>query len=203
MLRRLRSYATFSNVVAMLALFMALGGTSYAALKIGSKQIRNNSVKSVDIRNNGVRGKDIRDATITGRDIAPGVIGGELKASAAEARRDSGPTNIPASQNFTTVATLSGLEPGAYYISAKVNQGSDVVAQGRCRLSTENDYDDSSQGLRAHGAATGHNLQIIHTFTSAGAAVLACRSTAGNWSATDTKVIAIHLGAARTSIVSG
>ena len=203
MLRRLRTYATFSNVVAMLALFMALGGTSYAALKIGSKQIRNNSVKSVDLRNNGIKSRDIRDATITGKDIAPGVIGGELKATAAEARRDSGPNNVPANQNFTTVATLSGLEPGAYYISGKVNQASDIVAQGRCRITTENDYDDSSQGLRAHGAATGHNLQLIHTFGGTGTATLACRSTAGNWSAADTKLIAIHLGAARTSVVSG
>jgi hypothetical protein len=35
-------------IVALLALFVALGGSSYAALRIGSPQIRNDSVLSAD-----------------------------------------------------------------------------------------------------------------------------------------------------------
>src|SRR5215212_5220241 len=50
-------------VVAGLALFVALGGSSYAALKVGSGQIKNNSVRSRDLRNNDVRGRDIRQGT--------------------------------------------------------------------------------------------------------------------------------------------
>ena len=56
-------------IVALLALFVALGGSSYAALKIGSPQIRNNSVLSVDLHDNTVRGADVRRNTLTGADI--------------------------------------------------------------------------------------------------------------------------------------
>jgi hypothetical protein len=189
----LRSYATFSNVIALCALFVALGGTSYAVSKIGSKQIKNNSVRSVDIKNR----------TIKSKDIARGVIGATLQATAAQATRDSGPTNVGASQSFTPVATLGGLEPGAYVLFAKVNQSSNMRTEGRCRIQAEGDYDDSNRGLREQGTPEGHNLELIHTFGGTGTTVLACRAVAGVWSAADAKLIAIKISAARTSVVSG
>jgi hypothetical protein len=64
----------FSLPISLLALFIALGGTGYAALKVGSRQIVNNSVRSKDLRNNDIRSKDIRNRTIVGKDIAAGVI---------------------------------------------------------------------------------------------------------------------------------
>jgi hypothetical protein len=63
-------------VVALLALFVALGGSSYAALRIASAQIVNNSVRSKDIRNNDVLSKDIRNSTIRGADIARNTLTG-------------------------------------------------------------------------------------------------------------------------------
>jgi len=190
---KLRSYATFSNVIALCALFVALGGTSYAVTKIGSKQIRNNSIRSADIKNRTIRSKDIRK----------GVIGSTLQSSAAQASRNVGPTGVGASESFTPVATLSGLEPGAYVLLAGVNQSSNMRTEGRCRISAEGDYDDSNRGLRAEGTAEGHNLELIHTFGGTGTVVLGCRSPAGIWSATDAKLIAIKISSARSSVVSG
>jgi hypothetical protein len=57
-------------VVALLALFVALGGGAYAALRVGTRQIVNNSVKSKDVRNNDLRGKDVRQRSLGARDIA-------------------------------------------------------------------------------------------------------------------------------------
>ncbi|MQA76845.1 MAG: hypothetical protein GEU88_21630, partial [Solirubrobacterales bacterium] len=61
---RLRSHLTFSNVTAGLALFVALGGTGYAAItlprdSVGAKQIRKGAVRSSDIRNKAIRFRDI------------------------------------------------------------------------------------------------------------------------------------------------
>jgi hypothetical protein len=56
-------------VVALVALFVALGGSSYAALKVGTAQIRNDSVLSVDLHDNTVRGADVHRNTLTGDDI--------------------------------------------------------------------------------------------------------------------------------------
>ena len=193
MLTKIRSHASFSNVVALMALFVALGGTSYAATRIGSKQIKNNSVRGVDIKNR----------TIKSRDIARGVIGSTLQSTAAQAVRDAGPSSVAASQTFTAVASLTGLEPGAYVLLAKVNQSGDARTDGRCRIQAEGDYDDSNRGLREQGTSEGHNLQLLHTFAGTGTAVLACRSTAGSWSASDAKLLAIKISAARSSVVSG
>jgi hypothetical protein len=190
---KLRSHASFSNVVALMALFVALGGTSYAATRIGSKQIKNNSVRSVDIKNR----------TIKSKDLARGVIGATLQSTAAQASRDAGPTGVGASQNYTPVATLGGLEPGAYVLFAKINQSSNNRTEGRCRIQAEGDVDDSSRGLREQGTPEGHNLQLVHTFGGTGTAVLACRAAAGTWSSSDAKLLAIRISAARSSVVSG
>jgi hypothetical protein len=55
--------------VALLALFVALGGTSLAALRVGSRQIVNNSVRGVDIRNGTIRGRDVKNNKLTGADV--------------------------------------------------------------------------------------------------------------------------------------
>lgn len=73
---RRRPQITYGNVVGTLALFVALGGTGYAAITIGSQQIKDNSVRSRDIRNNDVRGKDIRKGTIAGSDVGRNRLGG-------------------------------------------------------------------------------------------------------------------------------
>jgi hypothetical protein len=51
-----------------MALFVALGGTSYA--------VATGSIGSREIADNGVRGKDIRNRTITGRDVRRNGLGG-------------------------------------------------------------------------------------------------------------------------------
>jgi hypothetical protein len=58
-------------VVALAALFLALGGSAYALVVTG-KTIRNNSVTGKDIRNNSLQGKDMRK---------DGVGGGAIKES--------------------------------------------------------------------------------------------------------------------------
>jgi hypothetical protein len=56
-------------IVALIALFAALGGSSYAMTKIGSKDIKSGAVDSRAIANNSIRSQDVRDGNLTGRDI--------------------------------------------------------------------------------------------------------------------------------------
>jgi hypothetical protein len=189
----LRKHLTFANVIAMIALFVALGGTSYAAIRIGSKQIKNNSVQSVDIKNR----------TIKSIDIAPGVIGATLQSSAGQVSRDSGPTDIAASQQYTTVATMGNIAPGSYLLLAKTNQNGNTLTDGRCRLSADDDADYSNRGLRAQGTADSHSLSLVHTFSGNGTAVLACRISEGKWSTADSKIIAVKVASASSANVGG
>lgn len=203
MFNKLRSHLNFANVVAMLALFVALSGTSYAVKKVGAKDIRKNAVRAKHIKRNQVTSGDIRNRTIRPIDIATSVTGATLQSSAGQARRDAGPTGVPASGNFTPVATMGGLQPGAYVLLAKTNQSANTFTDGRCRLQAGDDYDDSNRGLRPQGTAEAHSLQLVHAFTGTGNVVLACRTPKGSWSASDTKIIVIKVASASSNIVSG
>jgi hypothetical protein len=60
-----RTHLSFANVISMCALFVALGGVSYAALKIprnsvGSKQIKANAVKGPKVKPGSLRASDFR-----------------------------------------------------------------------------------------------------------------------------------------------
>jgi hypothetical protein len=61
---RLYSRLTYANVTATLALFIALGGTSFAAItlprnSVGAREIRAKAVRSAEIRNRSVQVNDI------------------------------------------------------------------------------------------------------------------------------------------------
>lgn len=65
---------TPSIVLATAAVVIASGGSAYAATKIGSAEIRNNSIRGLDIKDNTVRGRDITNGTLRPKDFAPGTL---------------------------------------------------------------------------------------------------------------------------------
>jgi hypothetical protein len=72
----LRGKLTFANAISLIALFIALGGSSYAAVRVGSRQIADNSVRGRDIRNNDLRSRDLRNGAVLGRDLRNGTVTG-------------------------------------------------------------------------------------------------------------------------------
>ena len=63
MFRTVRRHASAANVLSMTAVFIALGGTGYAALKlprnsVGAAQIKPNAVRSSDVKNRSLRAVD-------------------------------------------------------------------------------------------------------------------------------------------------
>jgi hypothetical protein len=64
MLNRLRRGLSFSNVIAMVALFVALGGSVYAASKINGKSIKKDSVPGNRIKSDSLKGKQIKEAKL-------------------------------------------------------------------------------------------------------------------------------------------
>lgn len=55
MLSRPAARLSYANVMATVAGFVALGGSSNAAMTITGEQIEDNSVASADVRNNSIR----------------------------------------------------------------------------------------------------------------------------------------------------
>ena len=58
--------------LAVLALFVALGGTSYAAATIGSADIKNNTIQSQDVKQNTLTGADVKDGSLDAKDLNAG-----------------------------------------------------------------------------------------------------------------------------------
>lgn len=189
---------SYANVIASIALFIALcGGTAVAKQHlITGKNIKNNTVTSKDIKNYSLQAKDLKKGLIASAAAAP------LNSAAFQASRDAGPSGVAPSQSYTGVAALS-VAPGSYVVFAKVDMQSDQQDSSRCRLTAEAGLDESNRGLRANGTGEAHNLQLAHTFTQPGAIGLSCRTSSGNWSASDTKILAIKVGSAQAQGVSG
>jgi len=72
---RVRKVFTFSNVVAFVALFVALGGSVYAAGKISGTQIKTGSLPGNRIKSKSLTGKQIKPGSLTGAQIKAGSLG--------------------------------------------------------------------------------------------------------------------------------
>ena len=62
-------------VISLIALFVALGGTSYAAIKIGARNLKTGSVGTRAVKNATLSGRDIKRAGLSGREINEGRLG--------------------------------------------------------------------------------------------------------------------------------
>ncbi len=107
-MRRIRR-PSGDTALALLALFVALGGTGYAAATIGSGQIKNNSIRGKDVRNSTLAGKDVKRNSLTGSDIAESRLGKVRRATRADT-----------AGNATVAGALTSAGATAYFPSRKV-----------------------------------------------------------------------------------
>jgi len=78
-MHRLKGRLTYGNVMATIALFVALGGTSYAAItlprnSVGANQLRTGSVRTAEVRD---RSLSARDLSVAARDFLKSQQGAE------------------------------------------------------------------------------------------------------------------------------
>jgi hypothetical protein len=87
--------------VALIALVVALGGTTYAAVRIGTKQIKNNAITSPKIRNGQVKSVDLsRNSVNTAKILASAVTGLQI--------RDAGVGNADLANDSVTGGKVRG-----------------------------------------------------------------------------------------------
>ena len=94
-LARVRARVTYANTMSTVAVFIALGGTAWAASalprnSVGPAQIRTGAVGSSEIRNNSIRSADIRNRSISLRDLSP-----SARSSLRGAQGPAGPAGPP------------------------------------------------------------------------------------------------------------
>jgi hypothetical protein len=79
-MQKLRERLSFANVMSVIALFVALGGTGLAASQlgkntVGTKQLKKNSVTTAKIKKNAITGAKVKKQTLTGSDINVATLG--------------------------------------------------------------------------------------------------------------------------------
>jgi hypothetical protein len=135
-IERIRRRCTYANVVATLALFVALGGSSYAALHVGSRDIVDNSVRGKDLRNRTITHKDVGRNALGGTNIKESRLGtvpranGLTAKAAAKLRLRCPPgTELAAGECFDA----SPQQPASYYSATRICSATNM---GNRRLPT-------------------------------------------------------------------
>lgn len=104
-LRRL----TYANVIATLALFLALsGGVVWAASKVGAGKLKPNSVSAGKIKRNAVTAAKIRSNAVTATKIRDGAVGFAKLASGANVIAVASGGPVPAAGKEPVTIPLSG-----------------------------------------------------------------------------------------------
>lgn len=108
---RLVRHLSFSNVIAVLALFVALGGAAYAGSKINGRSIVNGSIGGGKLRNETITANKIKKGTITGAQIQPGSI----SSSSIDL---STLTTVPSAQTAQTATTATTAQSATNAVNA-------------------------------------------------------------------------------------
>jgi hypothetical protein len=109
-------HLSYSNVLATVALFIAIGGTSYAALRIprnsvGHAQLRNNAVTSLKVRNGTLRARDFKAGDLPRGATGPkGSTGAKGSTGSRGSAGEAGATG-PAGPTATAVAATNPVNP--------------------------------------------------------------------------------------------
>jgi hypothetical protein len=108
-----------STMIAYLALFIALGGSSYAAVKLKrnaviSSHIRNGHVKRADIGRNAIDSPRVRDRSLLAQDFAPGQLPqGEKGATGEKGEPGPFPGVLPSGKTLRGAYQVLGTAAGA------------------------------------------------------------------------------------------
>jgi hypothetical protein len=180
---------TPSMVVASIALLVALGGTSVAAVRTLEPA---NSVGTAQVIDNSLLKKDFKT------DQLPAGKQGPAGPSNAFATSADGPITL--ADTGSTVATLQLTKPGSYVIWGKafLTSGGSGDDQVQCILTAGDASDHSFAYLpRASVTATISNI-VVDKLAAAGTALLACTSS-GHTTARSVQLVAIKIGSLASS----
>lgn len=134
----------YANVMATIAVFIALGGGAYAALRVpansvGTKQLKNGAVTAHKIENGAVNGVKVKAASLTGANLKPhsltsddvGQLGlANLLGASGTATNDAAVT-LAAGTCDRFVFSANGVQPG----DGVMLGGSDIAALNNASIS--------------------------------------------------------------------
>jgi hypothetical protein len=189
-----------ASVVAMLALFLALSGISYAAAgKVGSSEIKNGAVTKAKIKKEAVTGPKIKNDAVTGAKVKEstlatvpdaaklaGILPAGLESKGFGGKGDA--KHVELAPDSVTEIAGQELPAGTYLVLARGglnnNSGEDVPLGQECTLAAGGTSQTLPMAALAKNGAPGDReeftLFVIATLPAPGKAVLSCE-TDSNW----------------------
>jgi hypothetical protein len=120
MFRSIRRHLNPTSLIAMVALFAALGGVSYAAATIDGKDIKNKSVAGKKLKNKTVTGGKVKNDSLTGAQVnestlgkVPSATNADQAGSAATATNAQNAENAVNAQNAVKATTADSATTAA------------------------------------------------------------------------------------------
>jgi hypothetical protein len=142
----IRSRLKFANVMSVIAVFIALGGSAWAisANSVGSKQIKKGGVKNSDIANNAVTSPKVADHSLLSSDFATGQVPTGPKGDPGSARAfaavNAAGTVLTAHSSNITAANVTRPATGIYCFDLS---GIGITAANSAATASA-DYNDAS-----------------------------------------------------------
>lgn len=129
----MRDRLTYSNVVATLALFIALGGTGYAAATITSGDIKNRTIRGGDVKKNALGGNEINERklrTVPRATRAQTAAGADISKNAETANQANNSLNADVANVARDANSLAGQGVGAFERSSRIQFASAPIEPG-------------------------------------------------------------------------
>lgn len=210
-MRSLRLHLSYANVMSTIAVFLALGGVTWAAT-----QLPRNSVGTAQIKKNAVTGAKVKNGSLTSSDLKKGTLrAGPAGASGAAgaagptgAKGDTGAPGPAASNNaytasapgfpllvvgssFGPVVTTPTMPAGTYTLAARANVIGGGGVKNTLICSLEN---DAAQNFSvASGDVFPLSMASATTLAAPGTVVLSCSKSAGSPQIAQATIIATRV----------
>jgi hypothetical protein len=167
-------------VVALLALFLAMGGTTYAVKRVGTRQLANKAVTSAKIRNNAVTGRKIKNGSIDSSKVkADSLTGANINEGTLTTVPSANVANSVARLDYNTATvtnppTTTPL-PGALSVSCDPGLRATGGGVKLDESGLQSTYDDNPRGNDGWEARVFNTDVVAHTYTI----YVICTSAAG------------------------
>jgi phage-related protein len=163
-----------STAIAAVALFAALGGSSYAAVKVAGKDIRNGTVASKDVKDGSLTGADVQDDSLTGADLNESTLGQVPSANSANSANTANKANsadtATTANSATTATTANGVAANGVDTAAIQDNAVTSPKLGGSSV-TASKLANTTDGITTTSIPAGGTLNVTATCPAGGQAI--------------------------------
>lgn len=150
-MKQINKRLTYANVMSSIAVFLILGGaTAFAAKKIGSNEIKGNSITTGKIKKEAVTASKIKPNSITTAKIADGAVTTAKIADDAvtgDKVKESSLSEVPSANKANVAASATLAESAQPQVFAKVNTNGTVDAANSKGLTSADVTTPAGEGV--------------------------------------------------------